>query len=113
MSLFRSIPSASLTVRVLFAVALAVTASVLLPTRAMAASVTLRPSKDNTIYGNGNANLSNGAGEYLFVGSSGNTGGARILRSLIAFNLAGQVPTGATVNSVTLTLGINTPLSSN
>jgi hypothetical protein len=66
----------------------------------------LRPSKDNTIYGDGSASLSNGAGAFLFAGSSGQK---RALRSLIAFNLAGQIPAGATINSVTLTLAINTP----
>src|SRR5688500_16806685 len=79
----------------------------LLPQRTVAASVTLTPSKDNTIYGDGSASLSNGAGPYLFAGSSGEK---RVLRGLIAFNLAGQIPAGATINSVTLTLGINTPL---
>ena len=74
----------------------------------MAATVSLRPVKDTTIYGNGDKELSNGAGAHLFAGSSGEK---RVLRSLIAFNLAGQVPAGATINSVTLTLTINTPLN--
>jgi hypothetical protein len=80
---------------------------------AVAATATLRPGKDNVIYGDGSANLSNGAGEFLLVGSSGTNGGGRAMRSLIAFNLAGQVPAGATINSVTLTLTVNTPLSAN
>ena len=78
-----------------------------------AATVTLRPSKDNTIYGNGDANLSNGAGQFLFAGSNGGNGGNRVLRSLVAFNLAGQVPAGATINSVALTFTVNTPIASN
>ncbi len=81
-----------------------------LPHFSHAASVTLRPSKDNVIYGNGNANLSNGAGGFLFAGFSGDK---RILRSLVAFNLNGQIPAGATVNSVTVTFTINTPLAAN
>src|SRR5262245_45479472 len=52
-----------------------------------AASVTLQPSKDNTIYGDGSASLSNGAGPVLFAGSSGVNGGGRALRSLVAFDL--------------------------
>src|SRR3954469_4349976 len=75
-----------------------------------AASVTVRPSKDNTIYGN--ADLSNGAGKFLFAGSNGANGGGRALRSLLAFDLAGQIPAGATINSVTLTLRVDTPLPS-
>lgn len=78
-----------------------------------AASVTVRPSKDNTIYGSGDAQLSNGSGRYLFAGSSGTNGGGRILRSLVAFDLAGQIPAGATVNSVTFTLTVDTPLPTN
>ena len=81
--------------------------------RAAAASVTVRPGKDNTIYGNGDASLSNGAGKFLFAGSSGPTGGSRTLRSLVAFNLAGQVPAGSTINAVTLTFGADTPLRTN
>ena len=77
---------------------------------ARAATVTLRPNKDTTIYGDGSANLSNGAGAYLFAGSSGQK---RALRSLVSFDLAGQVPAGATINAVTLTFAINTPLPAN
>src|SRR5688572_17752262 len=80
----------------------------LLPQRTVAASVMLTPSKDNTIYGDGS--VSNGAGPYLFAGSSGEK---RVLRGLIAFDLAGQIPAGATINSVTLTLSVNTPLPAN
>jgi hypothetical protein len=80
---------------------------------ASGATATLRPGKDNVIYGDGSANLSNGAGEFLLVGSSGTNGGGRAMRSLIAFSLAGQVPAGATINSVTLTLTVNTPLVAN
>lgn len=75
-----------------------------------AATVTLRPSKDTTIYGNGDANLSNGGGQFLLAGSSGER---RRLRSLIAFDLAGQIPAGSTINAVTLTFAVNTPLASN
>src|SRR4051794_14592048 len=82
-----------------------------LPFAASAATATLRPSKDTTIYGD--ADLSNGGGSFLFAGSSGPNGGGRALRSLIAFDLAGQVPAGATINSVTLTLGITTPIAGN
>ena len=74
-----------------------------------AATATLTPSKDNTLYGNGDENLSNGAGAYLFAGSSGEK---RVLRGLIAFNLS-QIPAGSTVNSVRLAFAINTPLAAN
>ncbi|MDO8538833.1 MAG: DNRLRE domain-containing protein [Opitutaceae bacterium] len=71
-----------------------------------AATATLRPNKDNTLYGNGTANLSNGAGSFLFAGTSGEK---RVLRSLVRFDIGGSIPTGARINSVTLTLTINTP----
>ncbi|MGH7943893.1 MAG: DNRLRE domain-containing protein, partial [Opitutaceae bacterium] len=94
-----------------FSLALVIGVLVTLPSPSTrAASVTLTPGKDNTIYGSGDANLSNGAGQFIFAGSSG---AGRVLRGLIAFNLAGQIPAGATINSVTLTLAINTPLSAN
>jgi hypothetical protein len=84
--------------------------SLLLPNPAVAATATLSPSKDTTLYGDGSADLSNGAGGFLFAGSSGEK---RVLRSLLAFDLASQIPAGATINSVTLTLTVNTPLTSN
>jgi hypothetical protein len=80
--------------------------------RIPAATATLQPGKDNTLYGEGDASLSNGAGAFLFAGSSGTNGGGRTLRSLIAFNL-GQIPTGSTINSVSLTFTVNTPLAAN
>src|SRR6185436_16879695 len=86
---------------------------IFMPLCASAATATLRPSKDTTIYGSGDANLSNGGGQFLFAGSSGPNGGARPLRSLIAFDLAGQIPAGATINSVTLSLTITTPIAAN
>jgi hypothetical protein len=96
--------------RFAFIVAFIAGLSGLLPQGAIAASVTLRPNKDTTLYGSGDANLSNGAGPFLFAGSSGEK---RVLRALIAFDLAGQIPAGSTINSVTLTLGVNTPLPAN
>ena len=79
-----------------------------LVSRALAATAVLAPSKDNTIYGSGDANLSSGAGANLFVGRSGQ---GRIMRSLIAFNVAGAIPAGATITSVSVSLAINTPQS--
>lgn len=81
---------------------------------ASAATVTLRPNKDTTLYGpvnaGGSADLANGKGEYLFAGTNGER---RVLRSLIAFDFAGQIPAGATITAVTLTLPVNTPHTSN
>jgi len=79
-----------------------------LASRAVAATAILVPSKDNTIYGSGDANLSSGAGANLFVGRSGQ---GRTMRSLIAFNVSSAIPAGSTITSVSLSFAINTPRS--
>ena len=96
--------------RPLFGLVLATFALVALPAPlTRAATVTLRPAKDTTIYGDGNASLSNGAGPVLFAGRSG---AGRTLRTLIAFDLNGQIPAGATITAVSLSLTVNTPIGS-
>ena len=65
-------------------------------------TVSLTPAKDNTIYGN-DASLSNGSGDYLFVGNT-NNGHAR--RTLIAFDLT-ELPSDATIESVVLKMDMN------
>ena len=67
---------------------------------AVAQTVTLAPSKDNTLYESSTGNLSNGQGEHLFVGQT-DTGGLR--RALLAFDLS-SIPANATITSATLTL---------
>lgn len=66
--------------------------------------VDLNPIKDNTLYEHESGELSNGAGEGLFVGRVGPVGGGTIRRAVIAFDVAGTVPEGATVSEVVLTL---------
>ena len=67
--------------------------------------VVLLPQKDNTLYddtgGGGGGQLSNGQGSAFFSGLSG-SGAAR--RGLLAFDVAGSLPPGSTINSVSLTL---------
>ena len=64
-------------------------------------SVSLSPIKDNTLYEDTGGFKSNGMGEHLFAG---NTGGGSTRRAVIAFDVAGAIPAGATITSVTLTL---------
>jgi hypothetical protein len=64
-------------------------------------SLTLNPVRDNTLIQNATGALSNGVGD-LFVGQNGNGNLAR--RGLLAFDIAGSLPAGATVQSVTLTM---------
>jgi hypothetical protein len=67
---------------------------------ALADTVTLSPSKDNTLYDGSVANTSNGAGTGMFVGQT-NFDGER--RGLIAFDLS-SIPAGSTISAATLTL---------
>jgi predicted lipoprotein with Yx(FWY)xxD motif len=71
---------------------------------ALAVSLTLAPSKDATLYEDPVGAFANGAGEYLFTGNI-NRGSSR--RALIAFNLVGSIPPGATIKSVSLTLNMS------
>jgi spore coat protein A len=80
-------------------------------TQALAASVTINPSRDNTIAdgvdpgtGEDFKDNSSGACEHLFSGTT-NDGFAR--RVLLGFDVAGNVPAGSTINSVTLTLTVS------
>ncbi len=86
--------------------AILATATALLAARASAATVVLTPTKDNTLYGPGDK--SNGAGVDFFAGRSGH---GDTLRGLVAFDLA-AIPVGATVDSASLTITINTPNAS-
>jgi hypothetical protein len=85
----------------------ALSLALVMPVTTPAAIVLLTPAKDNTIYEN--ANLSNGSGSYLFAGKAGVQGGNRILRGLVYFDVASQIPAGSTIDAVTLTLTANTP----
>ena len=62
--------------------------------------VSIPASQDNTIFSE-DADASNGAGDHFFAGA---TNEDFLRRGLIAFDVAGSVPAGATINSVTLTL---------
>ena len=65
-------------------------------------TVDLPAVKDNTLYST--TTNSNGAGTGMFCGRTGVAGGPTVLRSVIAFDVAGAVPAGSTVTGVTLTL---------
>ena len=73
--------------------------------------VTLTPSKDNTLY-DPDGTLSNGQGPNFFAGRTGgnppNPPGGRVLRSVMAFDIAGSgIPAGSTINSVSLRLNVS------
>jgi hypothetical protein len=84
--------------------AVIVTAVLAVPSWADAVSLT--PTKDNTLYEDGDGLLSNGAGQHIFAGRSGvTTNTAR--RAVMAFDVAGSVPAGATIDRATLTLHLS------
>ena len=65
-------------------------------------TVDLPAVKDNTLYST--TTNSNGAGTGIFCGRTGLGGGSNVLRSVIAFDVAGAIPAGSTLTGVTLTL---------
>ena len=71
-------------------------------------SITIGPSKDNTLYEDVVGSLSNGSGQHIFVGNN-NRGFVR--RTVIAFDIAGTIPGGATIGSVTLNLNLSRTVS--
>jgi len=68
---------------------------------ASAITVSMPASKDNTLYESATGDLSNGAGDYVFTGIT-RLGFAR--RTVMGFDVAGTIPAGSTINSVTLRL---------
>jgi cysteine-rich repeat protein len=84
-------------------------------TPALADTVTLQPIKDNTLYEpiaqDGFADRSDGAGPTMFVGrvkdadaDPGPGTRAALRRGVLAFDIAANIPAGATINSVQLFL---------
>jgi hypothetical protein len=70
---------------------------------AIAETVNLSPAKDNTIYEE-SGSVSNGDGVSIFAGKNANPFTSYIRRGLLQFDIASQIPTGATITSVSLTL---------
>ncbi|MBL8857151.1 MAG: DNRLRE domain-containing protein [Planctomycetes bacterium] len=64
--------------------------------------VTITAAKDNTLYAESQT-FSNGAGTSFFAG---NNGIGFQMRGLLQFDLAGNIPTGSTINSVQLVLNM-------
>jgi len=69
--------------------------------------VTITPSKDNTLYETVAGTLSNGAGVYLYAGDTGPNAGDVLRRAVMAFDVAGSVPAGATIVGAILTLTVS------
>ncbi len=70
---------------------------------ALADTVSISAAKDNTIYEE-SGTQSNGSGASFFAGNTNDLFGPLSRRGLIQFDVASEIPAGATITSVTLTL---------
>lgn len=70
-------------------------------------TVTLNPSKDNTLIQSSNGLVSNGMGFQFFAGRVGLMGFGSARRGVIAFDVAGSLPAGATIINASLTLHLS------
>lgn len=69
--------------------------------------VKITASKDNTLYENASGSFSNGSGAAFFAGKNNH---GEVRRGLLAFDLAGNLPAGARLESVTLSLNMSRTL---
>ena len=69
----------------------------------------IEASRDNTLYENAEGALSNGSGDYLFVGRTTSNG---VRRAVIAFDDLLSIPAGSTIDSVRLHLQLSRESSS-
>ena len=72
---------------------------------------TLEPIRDNTLIESSTGSLSNGAGSHIFAGRTGQASGS-VRRALLAFDISSNIPTGSTIDSVSLTLRASRTASS-
>lgn len=73
---------------------------------ASAATISIMPSKDNTLYefDPDEGDFSNGAGFHFFAGK---TVMSELRRAVLAFDIAGSIPPGSIITSVTLTMNMS------
>ena len=74
-------------------------------------SIELAPAKDATIYDDGDGTNANGSGSFLFTGRTESQNGSAERRALLAFPIAGTVPDGAAIASVSLELELSRTIS--
>ena len=75
----------------------------LLPLPAVAVEGTLTADRDNSLYEHPDGAESNGSGDFLFVGRSNGLS----QRALVFFDIAGSIPDGSTIESVSLTMNVS------
>ena len=76
-------------------------------TLAAQTTVTIESIKDNTLIENGTGSVSAGADAHVFAGRVGSNGGGAKHRSVIKFDVAAIVPSGATITAASLQLNMN------
>ena len=69
-----------------------------------ASVITLPPVRDGTLYQDDTGETANGSGLHLFAGA---TEFGNIRRAVMAFDVAGNLPAGSTINSVSLTMNMS------
>src|ERR1700757_3546618 len=77
---------------------------------ASAAIINIMPSKDNTLYqlDPDEGDVSNGAGLHFFAGK---TNMSELRRGVLAFDIAGSIPPGSIITSVTLSMNMSRTVS--
>ncbi len=75
-----------------------------------AQTVDLEPIADATLY-EGDGSLANGAGSYFFVGRTENRNNGLERRTVIAFDIASSIPSGATITSARLQVTMSRTVS--
>jgi hypothetical protein len=71
---------------------------------ALADTLQMVSSRDNTLYEDAEGDVSNGAGSYFFTGNTEQPDAVNTRRGLLYFDVAGNLPAGATVTAVSLRL---------
>src|SRR5438552_12262697 len=76
------------------------------PGFAIAETININPSKDNTLYEYipADGDRSNALGNHFFTGE---TAVGELRRGVIAFDIAGNVPAGSTITGVTLSMHVS------
>src|SRR5881394_1144704 len=76
------------------------------PGFAIAETININPSKDNTLYEYvpADGDLSNALGNHFFTGE---TAVGELRRGVLAFDIAGNVPAGSTITGVTLSMHVS------
>ena len=67
-------------------------------------TINIAPDRDNTLFESETGALSNGSGAFFFVGRVEDRNNGLIRRGLLRFDIASEIPEGATIESVEQTL---------